>query len=214
MHSAAVSGSDAASDKKISRHLRIFIVTSWERWRVPLRGWDDECAAILHKHSQRTFLRAGGAPAFFLFYRTLPRKLKSNYFDASARPGSADSNEFFARASPQFALSTRVKPVRSAQRPSPSRIQTTIHPWSIRDYDFGSSWQLPGQTRIVTMEAEDGKVGGKENSKEIELLSNGYKLLPCHCLNIDNILLWQTSSLISFCVLLQNAENIFENIYY
>lgn len=50
----------------------------------------------------------GWAHPRFLF---LSRKLKSNYFNASARLGSVDSNEFFARASPQFALSTRVKPV-------------------------------------------------------------------------------------------------------
>lgn len=31
MHSAVVSDSDAVSDKKILGHLRIFIVSSWER---------------------------------------------------------------------------------------------------------------------------------------------------------------------------------------
>lgn len=158
------SDNDTALIKKF-RDTWEFIVSSWERWRVP-RSREDETSApryYINIRGERV-LRTGGAPAFFLFYLALPRKLKSNYFDASARPGSADSNEFFARASPQFALSTRVKPVRSAQRPSPSCIHT-IHPWSIRDYDFGSSWQLLRETRTVRKEGREGWESGQRKGK-------------------------------------------------
>lgn len=62
-------------------------------------------------------LRTRGPPAFFCSTVRATSKIKIQLFRrlCSARV-QADSNEFFAHASPQFALSPRVKPVRSAQR--------------------------------------------------------------------------------------------------
>lgn len=108
---------------------------AWERWRVPRSVKDETNAPRCYINIRGEWFSGPGIhPRFFIQLLALPRKLKlSNYFDASARPGlEPDSNEFFARTSPQFALSPRVKPVRSAQRTvdelHPDR---AIYPWSI-----------------------------------------------------------------------------------
>jgi len=111
------------------------------------------------------FSGPGVHPRFFVLPFALPRKLKSNYFDASARPGLEPIQMNFLHALLPNSLFHRALN-RFARRNEPShRVASAIYPWSITGPRSRIKLTAAGKNQKRTKKSNGSE--GIENPKEI-----------------------------------------------